>query len=70
MTVFRGTTCLAASPLVNAIVILTGDSSRMIRLQTARRRDIPNNQLSEISAFERNYAADLVKRFADVRFIR
>jgi len=36
----------------------------MIRLQTASRNDIPNTQRSEISAFERNWAADLSARYA------
>lgn len=40
----------------------------MIRLQTAKGRDIPNNQIAEISAFERNYSAELEKRFHKARF--
>jgi hypothetical protein len=31
----------------------------MINLQTAKRRDIPNGQDSEISAFERNWSAEI-----------
>ncbi len=40
----------------------------MIRLQTALRRDIPNLQLVEISAFERNWAADLPLSYKTVIF--
>jgi len=42
----------------------------MIRLQTSLGRDIPNVQASEISAFERNWAADLPRKYVNVRFRR
>jgi hypothetical protein len=36
-----------------------------IRLQTSKRPDIPNEQFSELSAFERNWTAELPKKHPD-----
>jgi hypothetical protein len=47
---------------------IASDGAHLIRLQTALKHDIPNLQFSEISAFERNWAADLPTHYPEATF--